>query len=144
MSLIALAAVISAGTTFSCTPTRVWDGDGPIWCAEGPKIRLAGIAAKEIDETCKKNQPCPPASGKAARDALVKLVGRATGTAATGHILISGSKLSCLSVGSGRGERTAAWCSSARYGDLSCALVKIGVAVRWFQYDGANVCRTRH
>jgi crotonobetainyl-CoA:carnitine CoA-transferase CaiB-like acyl-CoA transferase len=66
--------VIAAGTTFTCTPTAVWDGDGPIWCAEGPKIRLAGIAAREIDESCKPQHPCPAASGVAARDRLVPMI----------------------------------------------------------------------
>lgn len=44
--LISVASFVAQGTSFTCTPTRVWDGDGPIWCAEGPKIRLAGIAAR--------------------------------------------------------------------------------------------------
>ena len=51
--VMATAQVIAAGASFTCTPTAVWDGDGPIWCAEGPKIRLAGIAAREIDGECK-------------------------------------------------------------------------------------------
>ena len=37
--------VIPSGQTFECTLTHVWDGDGPIWCEEGPRLRLAGIAA---------------------------------------------------------------------------------------------------
>jgi hypothetical protein len=28
--LLAKALVIQAGETFACTPTHVWDGDGPI------------------------------------------------------------------------------------------------------------------
>ena len=47
-----LLAAVPAGQSFTCTPTAVWDGDGPIWCAEGPKVRLAGISAREIDGTC--------------------------------------------------------------------------------------------
>lgn len=43
------AVVVPTGHQFNCTPTRVWDGGGPIWCAEGPRVRLAGIAAREID-----------------------------------------------------------------------------------------------
>ena len=49
-----LSSIVAAGQTFTCTATHVWDGDGPMWCAEGPKIRLAGIAARDIDETCKR------------------------------------------------------------------------------------------
>lgn len=25
------APIVASGETFSCTPTAVWDGDGPIW-----------------------------------------------------------------------------------------------------------------
>ena len=40
--------VIPSGQTFVCTPTHVWDGDGPVWCEEGPRLRLAGIAARDL------------------------------------------------------------------------------------------------
>jgi len=131
--LVMIAAVMAAGSTFTCTPTRVWDGDGPIWCAEGPKIRLAGIAAREIDETCKVGHPCPAASGAAARDHLVRLLGGARGNARTGHVLVNGPRLTCRSDGSGKGDRTAAWCSVGGV-DLSRAMVASGYAVRWERY----------
>ena len=86
--------VVASGISFTCTPTRVWDGDGPIWCAEGPRIRLAGIAAREIDETCSLGQPCPSVSGTTARDRLANLVGKVTGTAQEGHLTVSGPVLS--------------------------------------------------
>ena len=71
--LLLAVTVVPAGEEFTCTPTRVWDGDGPVWCVGGPRVRLAGIAAREIDDSCRSNQPCPTASGAQARDALVKL-----------------------------------------------------------------------
>lgn len=131
-----------AGETFACTPTRVWDGDGPIWCAEGPRIRLAGIAAREVKRTngrivdagCKGGHPCSTSDGVAARDHLVTLVGRATGEAATGHVLVRGEVLTCESVGSGKGVRTAAWCRNGSSGDLSRAMVRDGFAERWERY----------
>lgn len=49
MSLLTVAA----SAAFLCTPVAVWDGDGPIWCAEGPKIRLGSIAARELDGSCR-------------------------------------------------------------------------------------------
>ncbi|MDQ3458591.1 MAG: hypothetical protein M3498_04675, partial [Deinococcota bacterium] len=67
---------VSRGEPFTCTPTRVWDGDGPIWCAEGPRIRLAGIAAREMDGSCSPGHPCPAADPIASRDHLASLVGR--------------------------------------------------------------------
>jgi endonuclease YncB( thermonuclease family) len=51
MPLLLAAKIIAAGATFACTPIAVWDGDGPVWCAEGPRIRLHGIAAREVRHT---------------------------------------------------------------------------------------------
>lgn len=129
-----LANIVAAGLTFTCTPTHVWDGDGPIWCAEGPKIRLAGIAAREMDGSCRPGHPCPRASATAARDHLVTLIGRKSGVAPTGHILVRGETLRCRSEGSGKGSRTAAWCSNAKSGDLSSAMVTSGYALKWGRY----------
>ena len=112
--------IVAAGTTFTCTPTHVWDGDGPVWCREGPRIRLSGIAAREADGTCRPNQPCPRASAEAARDTLVALIGRPTGRSRQGHILVTGPPLTCASEGDGVGSRTAAWCRTAGGVDLSC------------------------
>lgn len=64
---------------FPCTVTKVHDGDGPIWCAEGPKLRLTAIAAREMDETCSPGHPCPSVSGAEAQRELESL--------ATGHVL---------------------------------------------------------
>src|SRR3954451_17590907 len=82
------ARVVPAGQTFQCTPTAVWDGDGPVWCAEGPKLRIAGVAAREIDGTCRPNQPCPAVDAIAARDRLVRILGGSRGTTADGHIIV--------------------------------------------------------
>lgn len=142
MSLLTVfAAIVAQGATFNCTAVSVWDGDGPIWCAEGPKIRLAGIAAREIDETCRRGHPCPTASGVDARNHLVKLLGGARATARTGHILVRGPALRCQSEGSGKGERTAAWCRIPGGVDLSCAMIADGYALRWATYDRRRRCR---
>lgn len=134
------APIVTRGETFTCTPTRVWDGDGPIWCAEGARIRLSGIAAREMDGTCRPGQPCPDASAIAARDALVALLGGARGTAPEGHILVNGPRLTCQSDGSAGGSRTAAWCSAAGVGDLSCAMVASQAVLRWDRYWGSHRC----
>lgn len=134
-------AIVPSGTSFACTPTQVWDGDGPIWCAEGPRIRLEGIAAREMDETCRPGHPCPSASGEAARDQLVALMGGPKGRARTGHILVSAPTMRCRSDGSAKGSRTAAWCNLPGVGDLSCAMVLSGTALRWRAYRGDEVCR---
>lgn len=139
--LLAAAAIVPAGETFSCTPTHVYDGDGPVWCAEGPRVRLSGIAAREIDGTCRSNQPCPDASAEAARDYLVRLVGVPVGQSPHGHILVKGPTMRCHSTGSGRGSRTAAWCYSPKGGDISCAMVKSGTVLRWDRYWKNHRCR---
>jgi len=125
-----------------CTPTHVWDGDGPIWCKEGPRVRLAGVAAREIDETCKRNHPCPEKSGVAARDALVRLVGEPNGAVSKhGHILVLGPTMQCTSVGSAGGSRTAAWCISPKSGDVNCAIVRGGWALKWIRYWNQHRCQ---
>lgn len=142
MSLFALAAaVVAAGQTFTCTPTHIYDGDGPIWCAEGPHVRIAGIAAKEMDGTCRDNQPCPAASAIQARDALVSLFGGARGAISTGHVIVRGPTMNCLSEGSAGGSRTAAWCTLPLGQDLSCAMVATGTVLRWDRYWRGHRCR---
>jgi len=133
--LLVVANVVAAGQLFSCTPTRLWDGDGPIWCAEGPRVRLSAIAAREADGTCRSNQPCPSATADQARTALAALLGRVTGQAAEGHLLIAGPTLRCVSEGSAGGSRTAAWCTSPGRGDLSCAMVRTRTVLRWPRFD---------
>lgn len=136
----ALAQIVPAGATFTCTPTAVYDGDGPVWCAEGPKVRIAGVAAREMDGTCNSNQPCPPISAVDARDRLVRLFGGPRGTLSTGHIKVRSTSMTCRSDGSAGGSRTAAWCTSPAFGDLSCAVVRAGGAVRWARYWRNHRC----
>lgn len=140
MMPLALALAVASGQTFTCTPTHVWDGDGPIWCAEGPRVRPAGIAAREMDGTCKPGHPCPAATATAARDGLAKLLGKVTAIAPTGHLLVKGHRLQSVSKARAGGKRTAAWCSSPVHGDISCAMVKAGLAVRWAKYWRAHQC----
>jgi hypothetical protein len=126
------AGAESAGVPFDCTPIKMWDGDGPIWCAEGPKIGLAGIAVREIemrnailsDVECRVGRPCPAPSGLEAQGYLAGLlsadrVRSARATEASGHILIKGPTLSCVSNVAAGGSKAGAWCVSPVVGDLS-------------------------
>jgi endonuclease YncB( thermonuclease family) len=106
--------------TFTCTVTKVHDGDGPIWCAEGPKIRLTAIAAREMDESCSPGHPCPNASGS---DAQRELEGLALGRV-----------LQCEQTGMSY-KRVTAWCWREDGLELNCAMVKSGKALRWHRYD---------
>ncbi len=121
---------LPAGERFDCTPIKVYDGDGPIWCAEGPRVRLAGIAAREMDGTCRPGHPCPAASAEASRDHLAALVGRPTGRSEQGHILVEGPTLSCVSNGAAGGKRTGAWCVASGWGsELSHGAGRVCVAM---------------
>ncbi len=139
-ALLAAVAVIPAGQTFECTPTAVYDGDGPVWCAEGPRIRLSGIAARETDGTCSPGHPCPRATAAEAKSALVRLVGEPIGTSPHGHTLVRGPTMRCTSTGGAGGNRTGAWCVSPRGGDLSCAMVRGGWAAKWDRYWRGHRC----
>jgi hypothetical protein len=134
------APVVPSGLQFQCTPTAVYDGDGPIWCAEGPKIRIAGVAAREMDGTCRSNQPCPTVGAIDARDRVVRLFGGPRGTLSTGHIVVRSATMTCTSEGSAGGSRTAAWCTSAAFGDLSCAVVAAGGVLKWPRYWRDHRC----
>ena len=136
----ARAQMVPEGRTFTCTPTAVWDGDGPIWCAEGPKIRISGVAAREIDGSCSSGHPCPSVSGLDARDRLAHILGGSRGKLKTGHIKVSSAPMQCISDGGAGGSRTAAWCKSPVFGDLSCAVVRAGGAVRWQRYWRNHRC----
>ena len=140
LTLLLLATVVPSGQTFTCTPTAVWDGDGPIWCAEGPHVRLSGVAAREMDGTCSPGHPCPHADAASARDRLARLVGEPLGRNRTGHVLVRGPAMTCKSRGGAGGTRTAAFCTSPRSGDLSCAMIRSGHAARWNKYWGNHRC----
>jgi endonuclease YncB( thermonuclease family) len=136
----AATPIIPAGQMFRCTPTAVWDGDGPIWCAEGPKVRIAGVASRELDGSCRPNQPCPSGDAIDARDRVVRLLGGPHGSLPDGHIVVRSATMTCRSDGSAGGSRTAAWCTSPAFGDLSCAVVQAGGAVRWARYWRDHRC----
>jgi endonuclease YncB( thermonuclease family) len=123
MSIIAAAA-------FICTPIAVWDGDGPVWCQEGPKIRIANISARELDGSCRRGHPCPRASGIDARDALVRLLGGPTGRWDTGHIEVRSRTMHCSALGDSYG-RTVASCTLADGRDLAQAMIATGTVARW-------------
>jgi endonuclease YncB( thermonuclease family) len=139
-ALLLATAIIPAGQTFECTPTRVWDGDGPVWCAEGPRVRLSGVAAREMDGSCKQGHPCPASDPIDSRDGLVRLVGQPLGYSREGHVLVAGPAMICISDGGAGGNRTAAFCVSPLTGDISCAMVKRGWAAKWEKYWRNHRC----
>lgn len=105
---------------FECHVTSVYDGDGPIHCSEGPKIRLSAIAAREMDGSCRPGHPCPSASAQDAKAALERLA--------------LGQTLRCEQNGTSY-DRVTAWCWRPDGTQINCAMVKGGYAARWERYD---------
>lgn len=128
--LIFALTIVAAGQSFTCTPTRVADGDGPIWCAEGPTVRLGGIDTRSMDGSCASGEPCRVSAAEA-RDHLVGLIGRAEGESSGGHVRVEGAPLRCVSAGTSGLGRTNAWCVNASGQDLSCTMLRDGMANRW-------------
>lgn len=109
---------------FLCVVLSVHDGDGPIRCATGEKIRVAGIQAPDFEraEPCRLSRP-----GYVCDDARAQ---RSQRIAAN---MLVGRTLSCRSVDKSWG-RTVAICALPGGRDLSCALIAAGAAVRWDSY----------
>lgn len=116
----------AAGERFRCSVLSVYDGDGPIACSEVDRdgqpvlIRLRGIETREVDDTCHQFDLCPDASGLAAKAELTRL---------------AAGRLDCMSYGPTSFGRVGALCRNAKGADLSCAMLKSGMAARWPQYD---------
>lgn len=109
----------SHANAFSCTVTGVHDGDGPIYCTDGTKIRLHAIAAREIDGSCRPGHPCPAASAESARAAL--------------RSLALGQTLSCVATGTSY-DRVTAICDREDGRELNCEMVRQGYAERWNRF----------
>ncbi|HWH17673.1 MAG TPA: thermonuclease family protein [Allosphingosinicella sp.] len=121
------AAPVDGAGSFTCTVTKVHDGDGPLWCAEGPKVRLTAIAARELDGTCSPGHPCPDASGAEAQQTLERLALKQV--------------LRCEQTGTSY-NRITAWCWRPDGIELNCAMVKSGTALRWEKFDRQRrMCR---
>jgi endonuclease YncB( thermonuclease family) len=125
---------------FLCLAIAVHDADGPIRCASGQKVRLAGIAAREWDGSCQPNQPCPPGSPLQARRALIRAMGAVEeqGTAEAFHARFSRPvRLTCTATSKSHG-RVVAWCRLPNGRDLSCEAIRVRAAVRWARFDPAG------
>jgi hypothetical protein len=79
-------------------------------------------------------------NGVVARDRLVRLFGGARGALPSGHVRVRSAPMRCRSDGRAKGSRTAAWCRSPVFGDLSCAAVQARAAVRWRSFWGGHRC----
>ena len=120
--LIALAA-----GAFPCTVSRVHDGDGPLWCSNGIKVRIAGVQAPDFEsaepcrrhDTSRANYTCDDASADRSRRIVERIVLHRT--------------MICQPMGMSY-KRVVARCTLADGRSLSCAAIAAGAAARWDRY----------
>ena len=118
---------LAPSTAFSCTGTRVHDGDGPLWCSNGIKVRIAGVQAPDFEsaspcraaDSRRANYLCDDAAAKRSQQVVERLVLRKT--------------LECESTGKSYG-RVVARCALPDGRSLSCAVIASEAAVRWDRY----------
>lgn len=121
-SIATSPSVSSVAQAFSCTVSSITDGD-TLRCADGTRVRIAGIDAPEISP-CAQGRHCTPGDANASKRSLAGMA--------------SGRTLSCRRVGTSY-KRAVAFCSAGGT-DLSCAQVMSGHAVRRYAAKD-EVCR---
>ena len=129
--------IIAPPPPIVCTVTRVHDGDGPLWCKEGPKIRVAGIQAPDFENA----EPCRRPT--ALRRAYTCDDSAAARSKRIMSGLTLGKRLVCQRVDTSYG-RIVARCTLPDGRSLSCAAVAAGSAARWDRYwrqYGMGECR---
>lgn len=130
-------AAVATNVPFICIVTRVHDGDGPLWCRSGQKIRVAGIQAPDFTsaEPCRRtearraNYTCNDRAAERSQQIVSRLV--------------LGKRLTCRPMGMSY-QRVVARCTLPDGRSLSCAAIAAGAAVRWDRYwrrYGMGECR---
>jgi endonuclease YncB( thermonuclease family) len=108
-----------------CEVIHVHDGDGPLRCANGVKIRVAGIQAPDYESASPCHRPthaayrCDNRAAERSRVIVERLVLR--------------KRLRCQPVGQSY-SRVVARCTLPDGRSLSCAAIAAGAAVRWDRY----------
>ncbi|TPG56699.1 thermonuclease family protein [Sphingomonas glacialis] len=119
-----LSLIAPPPAIFSCTVTRVHDGDGPIWCSNGTKIRVAGIQAPDLKNTV----PCREGRAEYACSNVAAERSRVVVERLTLH-----QAMTCQPMGTSY-SRVVARCTLQDGRSLSCAILAAGAAVRWDKY----------
>ncbi len=109
----------SFASDFSCRVSSITDGD-TLRCADGMRIRLHAVAARESDETCSPGHPCPSASAASATAKLSELA--------------SGQTLQCQKTGTSY-KRVTAICQNEDRVEINCAMVRSGTTVIWPKFN---------
>lgn len=116
--------MIALPPPFICQVVKVHDGDGPIWCANGIKVRVAGVQAPDYENTtpCREHRAgyvCSNAAADRSRDVT--------------RSIVLHKRLTCDPVGKSY-ARVVARCTLPDGRSLSCALIAHGAATRWDRY----------
>lgn len=109
---------------FICEVIRVHDGDGPLWCRSGVKVRVAGIQAPDFEtaQPCRhhdQSYQCDDAAARRSKQIVERLVLR--------------KRLMCQPVDRSY-KRVVARCTLPDGRSLSCAAIADGAARRWDSY----------
>lgn len=108
---------------YTCEVVSIYDGDGPYRCADGRKLRMAGVQAPDFESAspCRQRKPGYVCSDRLARIARDKA-----------RAMYLGKTLDCK-LYERTYDRIAAECTY-RGESVSCALVKAGVGTWWKYY----------
>ena len=126
--------MVIAAASFTCTVTRVHDGDGPLWCSNGQKVRIAGVQAPDFEsaQPCRTHRVgynCSNAAAERSRVIVERIALNRT--------------MRCQSTGKSY-NRVVARCTLPDGRSLSCAVLAAGGAVKWERYwrrYGMGGCR---
>lgn len=135
MLVVILAA--AALPTFSCDVVRVHDGDGPLWCRSGEKVRIAGIQAPDFESAEPCRRPDARRTNYTCDDRAAARSQRIVSS------LVMGKRLICQPMGKSY-SRIVVRCTLPDGRSLSCAAIAAGAAVRWDRYwrqYGMGECR---
>jgi len=125
--IIAIAIAAAALPSFTCEVTRVHDGDGPLWCRSGQKIRVAGVQAPDFESAA----PCRRPDARRANYTCDNRAARRAQRIMSGLTL--GKQLRCQPTGKSY-SRIVTRCTLPDGRSLSCAAIASGAAVRWDRY----------
>lgn len=122
--LLLAAAQVTSGQAFACDVIRVHDGDGPLTCASGIKVRIAGVQSPDFEsaEPCRVGKP-----GYVCDDARARAAQRVTAS------LALGKQLHCTAVDRSW-NRVVARCRLPDNRSLTCAVIARGGGRRWDAY----------
>lgn len=122
-TLLAIAQV-TTGQTFTCDVIRVHDGDGPLTCANGIKVRIAGVQSPDYESA----EPCRIGkAGYVCDDSRARAAQRVTAG------LALNKRLACTAVDKSWNRVVArCWLPDGR--SLTCAVIARGGGWRWDKF----------